>query len=27
MAAQEDATYAPRAVGRICDARVIFMVF
>ena len=24
MAAKEDAAHAPRAVGRICDARMVF---
>ena len=27
MTAKEDTTHAPRAVGRICDARMVFGVF
>jgi hypothetical protein len=27
VAAKEDAAHAPRAVGRICDVRMIFGVF
>ena len=27
MAAEKDSTHAPRTVGRVCDARVVFRVF